>query len=250
MVNPLTRVIIENVRPVVESRRLPTGWAVGDKVRVKAAIFAAGDDQLAGELLFRKEGGCQWQALPMAFLRNDEWYSVFEVFEAGIYEYTVQAWIDRFRTWLAGVGEKFAAGRDVEPEMIEGARIVAAAAELAVGEDRAWLASKACSLASDESGQERIRTARDPNLSRLMDAYAEKNTLSVYDKVLQVKVACLISQAQRVEGSLSSRQCRLDPGEHRFLTGRRTRFLNDDFPGKRQGFRAFFSHRYQGGYRL
>lgn len=188
MTTPKRRVIIENVRPVLDRCCFPIRWVVGDQVRVKADILAEGHDQLAGELLFRKGGAGQWQALPMALLQKDVWYSTFRVTETGTYEYTVQAWIDRFRTWLGVVGNTSTAGRDVGPKMMEGARIVAAAAEQAGGEDGQWLAATARFLDSNESSLERMRVAGDPHLSRLMDAYADKRGVSVYGKVLQVTV--------------------------------------------------------------
>jgi starch synthase (maltosyl-transferring) len=188
MMDPIKRVVIANVRPVVSGGCSSIHWVVGDKVRVKADIFSNGHEQLAGELLFRMEGVRQWQALPMAFVNNDEWYSAFRVSEAGTYEYTVQAWIDRFRTWLSGVAQKSAAGQNVDREMVEGSRIVAVAAELSVGEDHQWLASKARFLSSDESCKERMRIAGDPVLSRLMDAYADKSGVSVYNRVLRATV--------------------------------------------------------------
>jgi starch synthase (maltosyl-transferring) len=188
MMNPIKRVVIANVRPVVAGGCSSIHWVVGDKVRVKADIFSNGHEQLAGELLFRKEGGRQWQVLPMAFVNNDEWYSAFRVSEAGTYEYTVQAWIDRFRTWLSDVAEKTAAGQNVNQEMVEGSRIVAVAAELSEGDDRQWLVAKARFLGSEESCKERMRIAADPDLSRLMDAYADKSGVSVYNRVLRATV--------------------------------------------------------------
>lgn len=190
METPIKRVMIEKVRPVVGGGDgyLSIRRAVGDQVRVKADLFVNGHDRLAGELLFRKAQMRHWQALPMAFINNHEWYSAFQVSEAGIYEYTVQAWIDRFRTWLADVEKKWIGGQNVALEMKAGSRIVAAAAALARGEAREWLVERGCQLGSDRSCRERMRIAGDPDLSRLMDAYSDKRPVSVYDQVLRVQV--------------------------------------------------------------
>ena len=39
----------------------------------------------------------------------------------GRWEYTVEAWVDRFATWRDELSKKFAAGLDVTSELLEGA---------------------------------------------------------------------------------------------------------------------------------
>ena len=39
-------------------------------------------------------------------LVNDRWRGTFEVKETGNYYYTLQAWIDRFKSWRQGFAKK------------------------------------------------------------------------------------------------------------------------------------------------
>ena len=48
----------------------------------------------------------------------------FTVAELGEYEYTIEAWVDRFETWRHELSKKFGAGQDVSSELLEGAAIV------------------------------------------------------------------------------------------------------------------------------
>ena len=56
--------------------------------------------------------------------------------EPGWYEYTVQAWIDRFASWHRELTKKAEAGQDVASELLEGAELVREAAARGVGPRR------------------------------------------------------------------------------------------------------------------
>ncbi len=182
------RVLIERLRPAVDHGRFPIRRCTGELVRVTADIFVDGHDRLCAELLCRKQGAAQWQARPMEMLSNDVWRADFRVSEIGHYEYTLQAWIDRFGTWLAAVEKKFAGGLEVRLEMIEGARLIAAAAERAVGTDQDWLSAKSAFLASDGDVRDKMELASDPDLARMMRACADNGAATIYPQVLEVVV--------------------------------------------------------------
>ncbi len=190
----IKRVIIENVQPAIDGGRFPIRRAVGDAVQVTAHIFVDGHDRLAAELMFRKQGEGDWQSQPMVLLNNDEWYSVFRVTETGHYEYTVQAWLDRFQTWLSGVGKKSAAGQNVQLEMIEGSQLITAAANRAQGQDRKWLTAKAGFLAGNERTLDKMQVAGDPDLKRLMGHYPDRSNRSVFGPPRVISVEPLRSR--------------------------------------------------------
>jgi starch synthase (maltosyl-transferring) len=87
-------------------------------VRVEADIFGDGHDKIAADLLHRPAGGA-WTRVAMAPLTNDRWSAAFVVDDLGTYEYTIEAWVDRFATKRDGLSKKFGAGLDVETELIE-----------------------------------------------------------------------------------------------------------------------------------
>ena len=45
-------------------------------------------------------------------LVNDRWCGTFKLIEMGNYYYTVQAWVDRFKSWREDFTKKMAAGQD------------------------------------------------------------------------------------------------------------------------------------------
>ena len=69
-----------------------------------------------------------WQEVPLTARDNDRWEAAFTVTELGEYEYTVEAWVDRFGSWLKGLVAKSDAGQDVSSELLEGAEIIQTAA--------------------------------------------------------------------------------------------------------------------------
>ena len=73
---------------------------------VEADIFADGHDAVLAMLLYRKEGAATWMETPMQPLVNDRWRGTFEVNEIGNFYYTLQAWVDRFKSWRRGFAKK------------------------------------------------------------------------------------------------------------------------------------------------
>ncbi len=124
------RVVIERVTPIVDDGRFPIKRVVGEAVEVEADAFADGHDAVACALRWRRTGDAAWRSAPMHALGNDRWCASFTVDAPGVWEYTVQAWVDAFWSWR----HDFA--RRIEPDDLRiaartGAAIVRAAAERA-----------------------------------------------------------------------------------------------------------------------
>src|SRR5207248_2794216 len=51
---------------------------------------------------------------------SDEWTAIFDVEPIGWHEYSIVAWVDRFRTWSHDLQAKTSAGQDVSVELLEG----------------------------------------------------------------------------------------------------------------------------------
>ena len=119
---PVGRVVIENLQPRADEGKFPVKRTRGDQVAVTADIFADGHDVLAGVLKYRHDA--DWIESPLIPGDNDSWAGSFTVTELGDYEYTVEAWVDRFGTWLRGLIAKADAGQDVTSELLEGAGII------------------------------------------------------------------------------------------------------------------------------
>jgi starch synthase (maltosyl-transferring) len=116
--------VIEDVQPQVSGGRFPIKRTVGETIDVTGHVHADGHDLLMVRLRYRSRGrGTErpWCEVAMELLGNDEWRASFQVDEIGEYEYTVEAWVDRFLSWRHGLEVKVRAGMDVATELQEGA---------------------------------------------------------------------------------------------------------------------------------
>ena len=94
----------------------------------------------------------------MDFLVNDRWRGEFPVAELGQYRYTVQAWVDRFKSWHQGLAKKVGAGQDVSVDLLTGAELADEAGKRAAGSDGKKLKTVARALRSDiRQGSDRPR---------------------------------------------------------------------------------------------
>jgi starch synthase (maltosyl-transferring) len=178
------RVIIENVLPSVDDGRFPIKRTVGERVVVRADLFADGHDVLAAVLLFRRVGTSAWQEIPMSPLGNDRWEAQFVVGALGQYEYTVEGWIDRFASWRHELSAKFGAGQDVSSELLEGEALVGA-----VPRESEVLKRTAEILGNPKVPiGERIAAALSTELAETMAAAPDRSRSTRYDRHLGVTV--------------------------------------------------------------
>ena len=121
-------VVIENLEPLVNGGRYPVKRVVGDNLTISADVFKDGHDVVGALLKWRKRGEVAWHETPMTPLLNDRWTGTCSLFENTIYEYTIEAWGDVFRSWQHEFRKKFEGGvTDLESETLEGAAMVSAA---------------------------------------------------------------------------------------------------------------------------
>ena len=128
------RVIIENVQPSVDDGRFPAKRIQGDLVKVTADLFTDGHDALSAVLKFRYgKKRTRWTAVLMEPGVNDQWQSSFSVPELGIYNFSIEAWIDHFKTWRRDLQKRVEADQDVSVDLLIGSQLVAQAGQRASG---------------------------------------------------------------------------------------------------------------------
>jgi starch synthase (maltosyl-transferring) len=207
------RVIIEGVAPEIDGGLFPVKRTVGDRLRVEADIVADGHEVLAAELLYRRAVEPEWHAVPMQSLVNDRWRGEFTVTELGRYHYTIQAWIDRFRTWQRDLEKKADAGQDVAVELLIGAELVAEAQQRASRRDAEGLGEWAEALRRAGKPAARLETALDPELTLVMGRYPDRRFITVYDKALPL-VVDPVKARYSTWYELFPRSCSPEPGRH------------------------------------
>jgi starch synthase (maltosyl-transferring) len=157
------RTVIENVTPQIDRGRFPAKRVVGDTLEVQADAFGDGHDEIRVRLRWRRDGVDGWQETEMEALGNDRWRATFELAELGRYEYSVAAWVDRFRTWQHDLAKRLEAGQDVRVDLLIGAELVEPAAQRAQAAGAARDAAQLGKLA------ERLRTGRPEVPDRLVE---------------------------------------------------------------------------------
>jgi starch synthase (maltosyl-transferring) len=188
----LRRVIVEGVHPEVDAGRFPIKRTPGEDVVVGADIFTDGHDKLSAALLYRRAGEQVWAQVAMQSIGNDRWQASFPVDTIGGYEYTVEAWIDRFGSWRHELSKKFGAGQDVKSELLEGAALVRDTLERAGdagGEANALLERIAATLADETVEQpERVAEALAVQVEEAMSRQADRRLATRYRRELAVTV--------------------------------------------------------------
>ncbi len=205
------RVIIEGVSPEIDGGRFPIKRITGDEVSVEADILTDGHDAISCALLFRKEEEETWSEVPMSPLGNDRWRASFKVESLGAYRYTVQGWVDHFKSWSRDLAKRVEAGQDVSVDLLIGAAMVEEANVRAPRTDARWLETFAETLHSAES--EAARHALSQELARLMAIYGARPYITTYDKELVVWV----DRPRARFGAwyeLFPRSCSPQPGRH------------------------------------
>ncbi|HEY7161631.1 MAG TPA: alpha-1,4-glucan--maltose-1-phosphate maltosyltransferase, partial [Acidobacteriota bacterium] len=184
----IQRVFIENVKPELNAGRFFIKRCTGDKVTVSADIFADGHDILRAVILHRHLGDENWQEVPMTPMGNDSYSGTFDVSALGYHEYTVEAWIDRYESWLQDLIKKFQAAQDVSSEFLEGAELVHATAIRLDGDEGKWLQQQSDLLAASGDQASRVEIAKNESLRENMLRSVDRSNSSRYERVLRITV--------------------------------------------------------------
>ncbi len=179
------RVVVESLSPEVDGGRFPAKREVGDTVIVEADIFADGHDSIAAVLKHRHESSQDWTESPMTALVNDRWRGSFAVTRLGRYIFTVEGWIDPYRTWSKRLAKRVEAKQDVTLEIEIGARLVDAAGSRAGGEDAAALKTLAAALRKQGA---LLPPASREQLDALMDRHPDRSQSTTYARELPVLI--------------------------------------------------------------
>ena len=184
----LRRVIVEAVEPQVDCGRFAVKRVVGEEVIVQADVHADGHDVVGAVVLFRRAGEERWRESPMRALDNDRMQGSFRVEALGRYEYTVEAWIDRFASWQRELSKKAGAGQDVSIELTEGAEQIQAAIDRSPGPAADERVGTVRALKSSGDLAPRIGAALSEDVAAFMAARPDRSQATRYDRILTVTV--------------------------------------------------------------
>ncbi|MEY2530572.1 MAG: hypothetical protein QOI96_657, partial [Verrucomicrobiota bacterium] len=181
MPRALPSAVIENLRPLIDGGRYPVKRVTFEDLVVEADVFKDGHDVVAAALKWRVLGETRWQETSMVHIDNDRWRGVCTLYENSIYEYTVEAWTDTFRSWREEFTKKFEAGvTSLVSEVLEGAALLESAAQRAYDyKDAARLLELSQRMSTGELGE--VNTiARSGELEVLMATYPDRSGATQY----------------------------------------------------------------------
>ncbi|NIP42834.1 MAG: alpha-1,4-glucan--maltose-1-phosphate maltosyltransferase [candidate division Zixibacteria bacterium] len=181
------RVVIENITPQINCGRFPAKRVVGEKVQVQADVFSDGHDQVLASLLYRKTGARKWNQVAMQPLVNDRWQAEFVINEISEYEFTVQGWIDHFRTWQKDLFKKYDDGQNIDVDLMVGVNLLKEINERAKKADKKKF-EKFISVLEGEDKSEAIGLALSEEIRELTDKYPDHNRATIYSKTMKIVV--------------------------------------------------------------
>jgi starch synthase (maltosyl-transferring) len=157
----LPRLVIENLTPQLDGGRYPIKRLLGKSVDVGVNVFKDGHDLIAAHILYRPEGTAEFRTAPLTYHFDiDRWYGSFKADRLGRWEYTVEAWPDRYGTFRSDLGKRLNAGQDVRSELLEGADILNKLARFLKGDASKRIKEAAQRLADPRATlEERLRVA-------------------------------------------------------------------------------------------
>ena len=172
-------VVIAEITPRVDDGQRAVKRLVWQDLHVEADIFQDGHDVLTARLQSRLCGSKEWHEAPMLPLENDRWSGACTFFEPGDFEYVIEAWGERYDTWLRDFDKKIAAGETkLATETEEGARLIESSATLAghdeYTEDALTMRRYAAGFRESEFAASTAELARVPELHALMTHWSDR----------------------------------------------------------------------------
>jgi starch synthase (maltosyl-transferring) len=180
------RVQIESVQPKINSARFPVKRILDDVVKVEGDVFADGHNELSAVLLYRKEEQQKWSETPMTHTVNDRWTGEFKVTETGRWKYTIQAWVDDFKTWQRDFKKRVEAEQDVDIELLVGIGFINKAIDKAKPKDKDKLNRLLLKINDKRNKAEANKTMLSSELGLLMEAYSDRTQAATYRELTVV----------------------------------------------------------------
>jgi starch synthase (maltosyl-transferring) len=192
---PPKRIRIDHPLPAVDGGRYPAKRCVGDTVTVSADIFRDGHDILRAVVRYRAPGSRRWVEAPMrpidAHVDGVRWAGELTVETQGRWQFSIEAWSDRFATWRDELQRKLGAGQhDLAGELSEGVLLLEAAAERATqAADRATIEAALATIRNPQLPEAaKHEAALAPDVHEAVERAAERHDATALDKPLPLEV--------------------------------------------------------------
>jgi len=182
-------IVISRVLPAVDDGRHPVKREAGDDLTVTADIFKEGHDTLAAVILHRSQDKPEWREAPLHFRDNDGWVGSISLEANTRYWFTIEAWTDRFASWVDDVTRRAEGGQaDLTSELLEGARHVSQARARAAGADAHLLDDVLARVGTADSQKAHLDALLQPAVREAVCRLQERLDATRYDRELEIVV--------------------------------------------------------------
>ncbi len=190
--NGQQRVFIENIKPQVNGGQFPVKRVIGDNFKVTADIYCDSHDLLSAEVLYRYHDDEEWQQTEMEYVKNDTWKGEFRLTGLGSCMYTVNAWVDHFKSWHRDILKKIDASVDIEVDLQMGAIIIQQTLDAypdAEEKDENYLGKIIGKFTSGELlSENKIESILNHKLYQIMVKYPLKRNVTSFEDIFEVSV--------------------------------------------------------------
>ncbi len=180
------QIIIENVHPSIDCGSVPYKTNEGSKVTVSADIYIHGTEVLDASIKHRKSGEKSWKRSPLVKGDNDRWSGEFLVEENGVYEYTLEAWVDHYTGLSRSLGKWFDAGEDVSADLMSIAKLTPPIMEAATDREKRLIKPFLGEIRNG-SNSALVSLAESEKVARIFRKYQEKYKLTTFEKILRIE---------------------------------------------------------------
>ncbi len=191
-VNGQQRVIIENVQPQVDGGEFPAKRVVNDTVTIEADIFCDSHDLISAEVLYIHENSRKWRTIHMIPDVNDRWTGEFLLDKQGETRFTVQAWVDKFKSWHRDTLKKLEAATANDTDLLIGKKLIdeTRKAYPSMGKRDADFLEKASGQLGSKKGkvETKAKTVFENTLLETMVKYPIKTHMTKLDRELSIHV--------------------------------------------------------------
>ncbi len=185
-----SHIVIEAVRPSVDSGAFPAKAIAGEPVLVTADIFRDGPELISAVVRYKNKGDRlggtpskatgRWAEVPLIHLGNDHWEGTFTPTGIGPWIFEVVAWPDRWATWRRSVKAKLEAGQDISVELDEGlamlrSRLGSLKGKVAKAIQKAIDAAADVGDAAPGALYPRVAALLDDDLASLLDTHPDRS---------------------------------------------------------------------------
>ncbi|HEV3123359.1 MAG TPA: alpha-1,4-glucan--maltose-1-phosphate maltosyltransferase [Candidatus Dormibacteraeota bacterium] len=179
----MERVVVEDVRPLVDCARFPAKAALDQPVEVTASVFADGPGLVTAWVRHGTPGAPTdgHGEVAMRHLGQDKWAGRFTPPATGPWQFEVVGLYDHYGTWVRDLRMRIDAGQDVVVEIEDGARIVEQhlSATRTSAAARKSLQRLLTTLRGKSSAEVKLEAAELPSTRELLRETADRSRATV-----------------------------------------------------------------------